>query len=107
MFTLNEITKHYIASSSSSGTSESSDSSVESNDAKKMTLHLRVTDTTFIPKRSGKFIFYPKGPIFPYIFAHFLTFTLLIPFIFCKSSKWHRSNTKVCNKRASYKAIYR
>ena len=81
MFTLNEITKHYIASSSSSGTSESSDSSVESNDAKKMTLHLRVTDTTFIPKRSGKFNFYCKAPTFPYIFTYFLTFTILKLFI--------------------------
>ena len=51
MFTLNEITKHNV-SSESSGTSESSDSSVEQNDTKKMTIHLRISDTTFVPKRS-------------------------------------------------------
>jgi hypothetical protein len=64
MFTLNEITKHYVQSSDSSGTSETSDSSVEENDTKKMTLHLRVTDITFIPKRSGKFTF-------PYLLNNF------------------------------------
>ncbi len=71
MFTLNEITKHHVQSSDSSGTSETSDSSVEENDAKNMTLHLRVTDTTFLPKRSGKFTF-------PYLLvAFFLTFDFL------------------------------
>ena len=65
MFTLNEITKHYIASSSSSGTSESSDSSVESNDAKKMTLHLRVTDTTLYQNAVVSLFFIPRVLYFP------------------------------------------
>jgi hypothetical protein len=52
MFTFNEIRKHVVLSDDSSGTESDSDSSVEENDTKQMSVYLHVVDTTFQPKRS-------------------------------------------------------
>ena len=52
MFTFNEIRKHVVLSEDSSGTETESDSSVEENDTKHMSVYLNIIDTTFQPKRS-------------------------------------------------------